>query len=57
MALEPDKGFDYIPGRTSPETRYSLLLEAASKMPPAIADYVRQQANQILQRGKSDGTD
>lgn len=57
MALEPDKGFDYIPGRTSPETRYNLLLEAASKMPPAIADYVRQQANQILQRGKTDGTD
>jgi len=55
MVLEPEKGFDYIPGRSSPELRYQLLLAAASQMPPAIAEYVQRQSQQILQKGKTNG--
>lgn len=46
--LEPDQGFDAIPGRATLEQRVEMLQAAVDRMPPQIARYVTQDVRQQM---------
>lgn len=46
--VEPDQGFDYIPGRSTPQDRAAMLERMAAKMPPQIGRFVTQETREIL---------
>ncbi|WP_071455268.1 DUF4258 domain-containing protein [Gloeomargarita lithophora] len=48
--VEPDKGFDSIPGRSTPQQRVEMLERMVSRMPPEIGRFVTQEGREILAR-------
>ncbi|WP_439637798.1 phage minor head protein [Gloeomargarita lithophora] len=48
--VEPDKGFDAIPGRTTPQQKMEMLERMVSRMPPQIGRFVTQEGREILAR-------
>ena len=48
MILEPEKGFDYIPGQTKEEQRWAILEESIKDLPDYLKDQVFQEIDAKL---------
>ncbi|MEM8603251.1 MAG: phage minor head protein [Cyanobacteria bacterium P01_H01_bin.121] len=50
VRVEPDAGFDYIPGQTRPEQRQQIIDQVLARLEPQTQTEVRQEVAQINER-------